>query len=316
MARPLRREVLRQDLRHLRLHRPEDPHRVPARQGLRRRPDHPAPRRPALPDRPHPRPHHPRPASYRFVGNDHWRFAWRRACFRAQTKPGAWEHGIAKRSIRFASDEVKFRDWTDGTDYVEFAFTRNLSDYNIGQFLHEVGTDLSGRMSVTDWLRHPANAVTIRSDVDTQLLHRRDRRRVRSSAVPAGLVGRPDADPMRLKVEGGYFAPASEQVNAKDYVEDIWAVQDGHRVHVRMLLRGRPNPYNIVAALMGKPPGCRTPSTPPPGWTPSPPPTAPSTTSCARTASSAASRSPPTCWTGPTTRPTAPAAATSRKAPP
>jgi hypothetical protein len=160
--------------------------------------------------------------------------------------------GIAKRSIRFASDEVKFRDWTDGTDYVEFAFTRNLSDYNIGQFLHEVGNDLSGRIEITDWLRHPANAVTIRSDVDLNFFT------VEIDATHDHLLSRlawwgaQTRIDMRLKVEGGYFAPASEQVNAKDYVEDIWAVQDGHRVHVRMLLRGRPNPYNIVAALMGK----------------------------------------------------------------
>lgn len=187
----------------------------------------------------------------RFVGNDHWRFLFRRACFRAQTRLGL-EHGIAKRSIKFASDEVKYRDWTAGTDYVEFAFTRPMTDIQISAFLRNVDQDLEGRMVLGEWTRHPVDAVTIRADVDLtffdvevdadyDLLTQRLTWWMQQKTVP-----------MRLKIEGGYFAPGSEMVNAKDYVDDLWINQAGHRLHVRMLVRGRPNPYNIVAALMGK----------------------------------------------------------------
>jgi radical SAM superfamily enzyme YgiQ (UPF0313 family) len=192
-----------------------------------------------------------KPIELRYVGNDHWRFAFRRACFRAQTKLGL-THGIAKRSIRFASDEVKYRDWTYGNDYVEFALTRAMSDYDIGQFIEQVHLQLEGRMAVEGWVRHPANAVTIRSDADITLFAVEVDAQL--DALKQRLAWWDDQEhvPMRLKIEGGYFAPNSEQVNAQDYVQDMWIIRDGHRLLLKMLLRGRPNPYNVLAALMGK----------------------------------------------------------------
>jgi radical SAM superfamily enzyme YgiQ (UPF0313 family) len=190
--------------------------------------------------------------SLRFVGNDHWRFLFRRACFRAQTRLG-WSHGIAKRSIRFASDEVKHRDWTAGCDYVEFAFTRPLTDVQITAFLRAIDTHLEDRMHVHEWTRHRVDAVSIRADVDQifeeveideDLTHVQQRL--------AWWQDQKDV-PMRLKIEGGYFAPGSETVNAKDFVHSLWTKQDGHRLLLRMLVKGRPNPYNVVAALLGKP---------------------------------------------------------------
>ena len=192
-----------------------------------------------------------KPEGLRFVGNDHWRFLFRRACFRTQTSFG-WTHGIAKRSIRFASDEVKYRDWTAGTDYVEFAFTRPVTDLEITAFLRKVDGYLEGRMHLGDWTRHAVDAVTIRADADTTLFSveidedpELVRQRITSWNEHKDI-------PMRLKIEGGYFAPGSETVNAKDYVDDLWLHPDGHRLHIRMLVKGRPNPYNITAALMGK----------------------------------------------------------------
>lgn len=193
-----------------------------------------------------------KPASLRFVGNDHWRFLFRRACFRAQTTLDL-PYGVSKRSIRFASDEVKYRDWTAGVDYVEFAMTRHMTDHQIRAYLDQVDVHLEGRMRIHGWTRHPADAVSIRTDVDLTLFD------VELDADPDLVTQRlrwwrqTPHIPMRLKIEGGYFAPNSEQVNARDYVDDIWAVQAQHSLHVRALVRGRPNPYNIVAALMGKP---------------------------------------------------------------
>jgi radical SAM superfamily enzyme YgiQ (UPF0313 family) len=188
-------------------------------------------------------------AELRMVGNDHWRFLLRRALFRAQE---ITHTGFAKRSIRFASDEVKYRDWTYGTDYVEFALTRPEADEEIGAFLSEANLHLTDRMTIQGWRRHPVDAVTIRHDVgsiffsvevdeDIDLLEQR-----------LSWWNAADDIPMRLKIEGGYFAPPAEVVNAKDYVDDLWLKPDGHRVHLRMLVKGRPNPYNVVAALMGK----------------------------------------------------------------
>ena len=44
-----------------------------------------------------------------------------------------------------------------------------------------------------------------------------------------------------------------QEVNAKDYVEDLWAVREGHRLRLRFLVRGVLNPYAVYAALFGKP---------------------------------------------------------------
>jgi hypothetical protein len=188
----------------------------------------------------------------RFVGNDHWRFLVRRACFRATTRLST-EYTIAKRSIRFASDEVKYRDWTAGTDYLELAFTRPMHNNQIAVFLHQVERHLEGRMHLHEWVRHPVDAVTIRADVDLTLFEVEVEADYDLVEQRLTWWGAEKDVPMRLKIEGGYFAPGSETVNAKDYVEDIWTLRAGHRLSVRMLLKGRPNPYNIVAALMGKP---------------------------------------------------------------
>jgi radical SAM superfamily enzyme YgiQ (UPF0313 family) len=192
-----------------------------------------------------------KPETLRFVGNDHWRFAFRRACFRAQTRLGL-THGIAKRSIRFASDETKYRDWTAGTDYVEFAFTRPVTDLEIAAFLRNADIALEGRMHIGGWARHPVDAVTIRADVDLTLFDVEIDVDLHTATQRLTAWASTEHVDMRLKIEGGYFAPNSEQVNAKDYVDDLWLLPDGHRLHLRMLIRGRPNPYNITAAVLGK----------------------------------------------------------------
>ncbi len=193
-----------------------------------------------------------KPEQYRFVGNDHWRFNFRRAAFRAQTQLGT-RHGISKRSIRFASDEVKYRDWTAGTDYVEFSMTLPMVTAQIQAFVDVMNEHLTPWMSVGQWATHPTKAVTMRTDVDLVLFELEiddDYARVLNQLKrwSAGHYV-----PMRLKIEGGYFAPASEEVNAHDYVDDLWVTRAGHRLKLRMLLRGRPNPYNVYAAVMGKP---------------------------------------------------------------
>lgn len=193
-----------------------------------------------------------KPAAYRFVGVDHWRFNLRRAAFRAQASLGT-EYGIAKRSIRFASDEVRHRDWTDGVDYAEFALTRPANPDQIAQFLQAMDAELGRWLDIGDWITHPPTAVTLRADVDAMAYQ------VEIADTPTAALARLDwwagaaQVPMRLKVEGGYFAPGSQDVDAKALVDELWLARDGHRLLLKMIVRGRPNPYNVYAALMGRP---------------------------------------------------------------
>lgn len=188
---------------------------------------------------------------YRFVGNDHWRFALRRACYRATTALGqTW--GVAKRSIRFASDEVKYRDWTYGTDYVEFGLTAHVTEAQISRYLDQVQTELGDSLRLSQWRRHPLNAVTIRNDVGAVMFSTEADVDITTLKTRIDWWKNTPTIDMRLKIDGGYFAPNNELVNARDYVDDLWVVPAGHRLTISMILKPRPNPYNIIAALMGK----------------------------------------------------------------
>jgi len=53
--------------------------------------------------------------------------------------------------------------------------------------------------------------------------------------------------------EVGHLGLIREEVNAKDLVEDLWLVRKGHKVVLRMLLRGKATPYLVYASLFDKP---------------------------------------------------------------
>ncbi len=197
--------------------------------------------------------------AWRWVDNSHWRFALRRAAFRAQhTLHGQPDDplagaGITKRSIRFASDEIRHRDWTAGVDYVEFGLTRRTDPAGVAALLETMQVDLAPRLHLGDWVTHPAGGISMRADVDLHLYElpidddpAAVTRRLHLFAQTATVA-------MRLPVVGGYFAPATEVVNARDHVDALWLARHGATPMLRMLVRGRPSPYQIYAAVMGRP---------------------------------------------------------------
>lgn len=190
---------------------------------------------------------------YRMVGNDHWRYLVRRAFFRSQQRLNPdWPTGFAKRTIRFASDEVKYRDWTSGVDYLEFSFTGHPEGDVVDAFLFEAGLDLTDRLELGQWRWHPPDAVTIRHDVGSVYFSIEVDQHYDTFSAAVAAFFKTDHVPMRLKVEGGYFAPATEVVNARDYVDDLWIKPEGRLLRLRMLVKGRPNPYNVIAAVLGR----------------------------------------------------------------
>ena len=62
------------------------------------------------------------PPENRFVTREHWKYAIRRAAYRAQHDMD-WKTGIAKKTVQLASEACKHRDWACGTDYAEFGLT-------------------------------------------------------------------------------------------------------------------------------------------------------------------------------------------------
>lgn len=197
---------------------------------------------------------------YRFVENDHWRFSVRRAAFRAATALGFdRNHGISKRTLKFISDEISYKNWTCGVDYVEFGMTRRMSPASVQTFIDRMNVEMeipnaNGErwLSFEDWTMHPAVSRSVRTDVDLSLFEMELPGDPAQTLLKMAEWDRTDYVKLLLKKEGAYFNPQPEEVNAKDYVDGMWIVRDGHRIKIRMLTRGKPTMYILYAAMMGQ----------------------------------------------------------------
>jgi radical SAM superfamily enzyme YgiQ (UPF0313 family) len=191
---------------------------------------------------------------YRFVANDHWRFSLRRAAYlAAHAMDSSLPEGfsIAKRSIRFATDGLDSRG-TSGRDYAEFGLTRQVGEETLRVFLDGMRSYLAKWVTLDDgWLIVPTTA-DLRRDSAVALY------RLALQDDPDLVVHRlaawDRAEHVRLvlRQDTAYFGIASEEVNAKDYVEDMWVTSDNGPLALRMLTRGLAGPYQLYAALMGK----------------------------------------------------------------
>lgn len=198
-----------------------------------------------------------KPEAYRFVMNDHWRFNVRRSAYIAAHQLGL-DWGVAKRTIRFASDDARYRDWTCGIDYVEFGLTKRVGKAKVQAFLDKMNEQLCAKegdestrwLKITEWMQTSPNGKAMKTDIDLSLWELELDEEPSTVLLKIDKWNATDYIPMILKQEGGYFAPPAEEVNARDYVEDMWLVREGHRAYLKLLLRGRPSPYAIVAALL------------------------------------------------------------------
>jgi radical SAM superfamily enzyme YgiQ (UPF0313 family) len=185
-------------------------------------------------------------STLRFVMNDHHRYAFRRACNIAELP-------LTKRSIKFASDLYKFKDWTYGRDYVDFALTSKVFEYQMEEYVSAMNDVLlrDSAMFISAWDFLPETSPDLAKTMDLSLFT------LEVSESPAAVQKALDAwvvaDYVTLVIkEIGHLGLIREEVNAKDLVEDIWMVRDGHKVALRMLLRGKATPYLVYAALFDK----------------------------------------------------------------
>lgn len=181
----------------------------------------------------------------RFVMNDHWRYAVRRAAYRAEVP-------IAKRTIKFSSDALKFKDWTSGADFMEFALTVRVDKKRVAEYVEVLGRELGEDLVVTDWTLLPAKGATLRADVDLSLFE--IELDVSAGRARTALREWEAAEyvPLTIKEEQYGAGEVRTEFNAKELVPDIWLVRDGHRLVARMMVRGKANPYHVYAALFGK----------------------------------------------------------------
>lgn len=189
----------------------------------------------------------------RFITNDHWRFHVRRAAYLALQDLEVTDFTITKRSIRFASDGLEYRDWTCGVDYVEFAFTRALGRKRIAVIMEAMNRHMRGiQLDTEAWSVYPPTSASLRSDVDLSLwsVPLRDEPGVVLRAIEAWHSS--DYVKMIMLKEQTFFESGHSVVNAKDYCEDVWLARDGTDLVVKMMIRGKASPYAVLAALLGK----------------------------------------------------------------
>jgi hypothetical protein len=189
------------------------------------------------------------PEKYRFVSNEHWRFAIRRAAYRACEKTGF--PPIAKRTVRLASDALGYRNRWAGTDYAEFGVTRPVDVYQAGDFLIRFGVELAPWMDAGAFFEvlpaeaqlpsRPRLLCELDTDDDPAALAAALRRWDEAESVP-----------VLIKSESFYAGAQQEKEDAKRHVADMWLVRDQHQYKLRFLLTGKLGPYQAYAALTGK----------------------------------------------------------------
>ncbi len=187
---------------------------------------------------------------HRFVTNEHWKFAIRRAAYRAAEDLDA-KGTIAKRSIRLASDALRYRDRSVGVDYTDFGLTRRLANYDeCTWFVENMRSELAPWLTLGDWSVMGKDAKLPPRPPSLWELEVRES----ESALAAALRGWDCLEkvPVLLRSESFYAGVTTEEGDAKKHVSDLWVIQDGSRLLLRMVLAGKLGPYQTYAALMSK----------------------------------------------------------------
>ena len=196
------------------------------------------------------------PGRYRFSGPKFWHHLIRRAAYRAvslehlELPPGT---NIAKRSVRLASDQVKVTDWCRGTDYADFALTRHLTGQQGLWLLEAMGRELAPWCEFGNVFTPYQSGATIpesctgfyeiSSSLGLDVLQERLAAWKRAETVP-----------LRLDADESYFGLATEEVDAKQLVQDIWVIPgEKGQLKVRMMITGKAGPYQAYAAFTGTP---------------------------------------------------------------
>jgi hypothetical protein len=188
-----------------------------------------------------------RSEKHRFVSNAHWKFAIRRAAYRAQEHTEGFPP-IAKRSVRIVSDAYKFRDRSAGTDYAEFGLTRQ--PHKMNNFIAWFKAELDPWLALQSWMLYPKESqlpATPKSFWELEVAGG-------EQALAAALRAYDEAPEVRvlLKQESFYSGMSAEEANAKDHIADAWLVRDADRLLLRMILNGKLGPYQAYAPLCGK----------------------------------------------------------------
>jgi radical SAM superfamily enzyme YgiQ (UPF0313 family) len=190
--------------------------------------------------------------AHRFISGDALPWIVRRAAYRAAEETGF--PAIAKRTVRFASDPLKYRERSAGVDYLDFGVTRLIggaSSLQVHGFMGALGVELEPWLSVGGHDVVPADAQMPRRPVSLWQLEVDDTPGVIAGALSDWRLS--GSVPVKLRSDSFYAGEQEEDADAKDHVADFWLTRDRHVYRLNMLLTGQLGPYQAYAALLGKP---------------------------------------------------------------
>jgi hypothetical protein len=189
-----------------------------------------------------------RTEKHRFVSNAHWKYAIRRAAYRAQeATPGM--PPIAKRSVRIVSDAYSYRDRSAGVDYAEFGITRRPAKFDLGTFMEAFGRELKPWLLLGDWQQFPKEATLPRTPVSYWELEVAEDAERWAKALRA--YDEADYIKVMIRQDSFYSGESMDEANAKDHITDAWLARDRDRLLLRMILAGKIGPYQAYAPLLG-----------------------------------------------------------------
>jgi radical SAM superfamily enzyme YgiQ (UPF0313 family) len=190
--------------------------------------------------------------THRFISGDAMPWIVRRAAYRACEATGF--PAIAKRTVRLASDPLKYRERSAGVDYLDFGVTRLIggaSSPEVSAFMAGLGVHLEPWLEVGGWDVLPVQAAQPRRPVSLWQLEVADN----PDAIAAALHRWHAASqvPVKIRSDSFYAGEQEDDADAKDHVGDFWLTRDRHTYRLSMLLTGQLGPYQAYAALTGKP---------------------------------------------------------------
>lgn len=191
-----------------------------------------------------------RTEAHRFVTNNHWRYALRRAAYQAHDLAGVGFPPIAKRSIRLVSDAYAYRDRSAGVDYGELALTRTVPAGKVDNFMGWFGVKLEPWLKLGTWEVFPRESALPRTPVSLWELEVTGTSYFWKKALEE--YDKSSYVKVMIRADSFYSGASAEEANAKDHIADAWVVHDGGGgVRLRMLLNGKLGPYQAYAPLKG-----------------------------------------------------------------
>lgn len=185
-------------------------------------------------------------SQHRYPGADYWTALLRRAATMTDVP-------LTKRTIHFASEQLRWKNWVGGVDYVEFGMlTKSLrSKADVVAMLELLNTELVpyGLTLLEGRVYPPKMVKKLFKEAEYSLYEMPTP--YDKQLVISKLKNWRNSEYMKVMVKDEMYRVGltSTYVNGKDFVKDIWAVSEGPTIKLMMYIKGKPSPFDIYRSL-------------------------------------------------------------------